>query len=76
MDLIDELGYRPIISAFTATATKQVREDIIRILEMNNPEVVTTGFDRKNLKFEVHKPVKFLCPGFVVDRAAFKQGFH
>lgn len=57
MDLIDELGYRPIISAFTATATKQVREDIIRILEMNNPEVVTTGFDRKNLKFEVHKPV-------------------
>lgn len=56
MDLIDELGYRPVISAFTATATKQVREDIIRILEMNNPEIVTTGYDRKNLKFEVQKP--------------------
>jgi len=56
MDLIDELKYRPVISAFTATATVQVREDIIRILEMNNPEIVTTGFDRKNLKFEVKKP--------------------
>lgn len=56
MDLIDELGYRPVISAFTATATAQVREDIIRILEMNDPVVVTTGFDRKNLKFEVRKP--------------------
>lgn len=57
MDLIDELGYRPVISAFTATATAQVRQDIIRILEMNDPKIVTTGFDRKNLNFEVCKPV-------------------
>lgn len=56
MDLIDELGYRPVISAFTATATKQVKNDIVRILEMQNPAMLTTGFDRKNLKFEVRKP--------------------
>ena len=55
-DLIDELGYRPVISAFTATATKQVRDDIIRILELQDPAMLTTGFDRKNLKFEVRKP--------------------
>lgn len=55
-DLIDELGYRPVISAFTATATKQVRDDIIRILKLQDPALLTTGFDRKNLKFEVRKP--------------------
>lgn len=56
LDFIEELGYRPIISAFTATATKQVKEDIIRILDLQNPALLTTGFDRKNLKFEVLKP--------------------
>lgn len=54
-DLIEELGYRPIISAFTATATTQVKEDIVRILKLETPTILTTGFDRKNLKFEVRK---------------------
>lgn len=56
MDFIDELGYRPVISAFTATATSQVKQDIIRILQLRNPTSITTGFDRSNLKFEVKKP--------------------
>lgn len=50
------LGYRPVVSAFTATATPQVRNDIERILELNDPLRVVTGFDRPNLHFEVLKP--------------------
>ena len=44
-------SYRPIIAAFTATATDDVREDIIRILKLNNPYVKVTGFNRENLYF-------------------------
>lgn len=50
------LPSRPIISAFTATATEEVREDIIQILQLNKPRVTTTGFDRPNLFFAVRKP--------------------
>lgn len=53
---IEALPNRPIISGFTATATKEVRDDIIGILELQEATVVTTGFDRKNLSFEVRKP--------------------
>lgn len=56
VEFIERLSYRPIVSAFTATATKEVRDDICLILRLNNPLVVTTGFDRKNLYFEVQKP--------------------
>lgn len=56
VEFIGRLPYRPVISAFTATATSVVREDIIKILRLQNPYVVTTGFDRKNLYFEVQKP--------------------
>ncbi len=44
------------ILAFTATATKEVREDIINNLQLSNPFVKVTGFDRKNLYFKVAKP--------------------
>ena len=54
--LIEHLSYRPIIGAFTATATTEVKIDIIRILKLNDPLSVTTGFDRANLYFEVSKP--------------------
>jgi ATP-dependent DNA helicase RecQ len=47
---------RPVTAAFTATATKQVQEDILRLLELRSPLAVTTGFDRPNLYFEVQKP--------------------
>lgn len=55
-EFINSIKYRPVISAFTATATKEVRDDIIKILELNSPFVLTTGFDRKNLYFEVQTP--------------------
>lgn len=50
------LSRRPITAAFTATATKRVRDDIINLLQLNSPEITTTGFDRSNLYFEVSKP--------------------
>ncbi|MGN1090281.1 MAG: DNA helicase RecQ [Huintestinicola sp.] len=50
------LPKRPVISAFTATATENVRRDIVRLLEMQTPFSVVTGFDRKNLYFEVRTP--------------------
>ena len=53
---ISKLNYRPVIGAFTATATDEVKSDIIRLLQLNNPTVVTTGFDRPNLFFSVMKP--------------------
>jgi ATP-dependent DNA helicase RecQ len=53
---IEQLPVRPVISAFTATATKEVIEDIICVLGLRKPEVVVTGYDRKNLYFEVRTP--------------------
>ena len=56
VEFIGRLPKRPIISAFTATATKEVRDDIIDILLLQNPKVVATGFDRPNLYFAVQSP--------------------
>ncbi len=53
---VDKLPKRPIISAFTATATSEVKEDIIDILKLEDPFEMTTGFNRENLYFEVQKP--------------------
>lgn len=53
---LEELPKRPIVSAFTATATTEVKTDIIRLLDMKQPFEITTGFDRKNLYFAVEKP--------------------
>ena len=47
------LDKRPIISAFTATATENVKEDIVCVLGLQSPQVLVTGFDRKNLYFAV-----------------------
>ena len=52
-EFIDKLPRRPVVAAFTATATKEVREDIIDILMLRQPALTTTGFDRKNLYFGV-----------------------
>ena len=56
VDFIGKLPRRPVVSAFTATATKEVRDDIIDILQLQNPVMLTTGFDRKNLYFAVETP--------------------
>lgn len=53
VEFIKRLPKRPVVSAFTATATKEVRDDIIDILQLQNPMVMTTGFDRNNLYFGV-----------------------
>ena len=55
-DLYDILGRDVQIAAFTATATREVREDIIKNLDLKDPFVKVTGFDRPNLKFIVRKP--------------------
>lgn len=54
---IKNLDERPVVSAFTATATEDVREDIIRLLELKNPMVYVTGFNRENLRFSILKGV-------------------
>ncbi len=56
---IKGLSSRPVVSAFTATATPQVREDIVRNLDFD-PTVYVNGFDRKNLKFSIVKGVNSL----------------
>jgi len=56
VDFIASLPKRPVIGAFTATATAEVKEDIINILRLNEPFCLTTGFDRTNLFFSVEKP--------------------
>jgi ATP-dependent DNA helicase RecQ len=48
---IKKLAHRPIVAAFTATATPEVKDDIIERLELENPAVFIRGFDRPNLKF-------------------------
>ena len=55
-EFVNVLDKRPIISAFTATATQNVREDIICSLGLTNPYFLVTGFDRENLFFQVDKP--------------------
>lgn len=54
--VISNLKQRPIVTAFTATATQIVKEDIISSLQLSHPFVLTTGFDRKNLHFSVQTP--------------------
>ena len=53
VDFINWLPVRPIVSAFTATATKEVKSDIECSLKLKKPRVVVTGFDRENLYYSV-----------------------
>lgn len=53
VDFINALPQRPIVSAFTATATEEVKTDISCVLKLQNPKIVVTGFDRENLYFDV-----------------------
>ena len=56
LDFLAALPARPLVSAFTATATEAVRDDIVRALGLRDPFVLTTGFDRPNLYFAVERP--------------------
>ena len=55
-NIILNLKNRPVVVAFTATATELVKNDIINLLKLSNPFTLTTGFDRKNLYFGVESP--------------------
>lgn len=53
---VERLPARPVVGAFTATATEEVKADIRRLLALRDPLCVTTGFDRPNLFFDVQRP--------------------
>ena len=53
---VESLPHRPPVGAFTATATPDVKADIHRLLDLQDPLELTTGFDRENLYFEVQQP--------------------
>ncbi|MFC1645405.1 RecQ family ATP-dependent DNA helicase [Patescibacteria group bacterium] len=55
---ISKLKKRPIIAAFTATATPEVKEDISSRLDLSDPKVFVRGFDRPNLRFFVRANLK------------------
>lgn len=55
--LIKELPSEPVVTAFTATATKEVTADIVKLLAMREPKVYVTGFNRENLAFFVVRGV-------------------
>lgn len=63
-EFLRRLDRRPVVSAFTATATLEVRQDVEQILGLRDPLCVVTGFDRPNLHFEVwharNKPAALL----------------
>lgn len=54
-DFVAGLPQRPVLAAFTATATERVRADIATMLGLEQPETVATGFDRTNLYFGVEE---------------------
>ena len=56
-NIILNLKTRPVVTAFTATATELVKEDILNLLKLSNPFTLTTGFDRANLFFSVETPI-------------------
>ena len=52
LEFLKKLPYRPVLTAYTATATAEVRDDIMDILNLRDPFVLTTGFDRENLTMQ------------------------
>ena len=53
---VESLPKRPVVGAFTATATAEVKADIEKLLHLERPLSITTGFNRENLYFEVRRP--------------------
>ena len=64
---VDSLPKRPVVGAFTATATAHVREDIRTHLELHNPYEVTTSFDRPNLYFATRRALPSEKPKVLLD---------
>jgi len=70
VDFIECLPKRPIISAFTATATEEVKHDIECILKLAHPNTVVTGFDRQNLYYSVEHISGKRKDDFIIDYMA------
>ncbi len=66
-DFLEQLQNRPIVSAFTATATKEVKSDIECILKLDSPKLVVTGFDRENLYYSVEHIAGKQKDDFIID---------
>ena len=74
-DFINALPRRPIVAAYTATATKQVQSDILRLLQLQSPYRIVTGFDRPNLYFDVRRPKnKFSALAALIDERRGRSG--
>lgn len=56
-NFIESLNTRPVVTAFTATASKDVREDIVKLLKLKSPKIFISGFDRENLKLSILKGI-------------------
>ncbi len=65
VQFVKALPHRPVLSAFTATATEEVKNDIVCVLGLRAPKVLLTGFDRKNLFFSVEHTRR--KDGYVLD---------
>ncbi|MEG0306311.1 MAG: DNA helicase RecQ [Clostridium sp.] len=52
---IERLMIRPVVTAFTATASMEVRQDIVKLLRLENPKIFISGFDRENLSISIIK---------------------
>lgn len=75
VEFIQKLPVRPVVSAFTATATKEVRDDIIDMLLLQDPVVETSGFDRPNLYFALQSPKdKYATMKNYLERHAGENG--
>ncbi|HAG13864.1 MAG TPA: ATP-dependent DNA helicase RecQ, partial [Ruminococcus sp.] len=74
-EFLRELPRRPVVAAFTATATQAVRDDIVRLLGLQHPMELVTGFDRKNLRWIVERPTdKYAALLRILKRNRGKSG--
>lgn len=73
-DFVDRLPRRPVVAAFTATATQTVRRDIRTLLKLRDPFQLVTGFDRPNLCFEVRRGRERDKPGWLREIVAAHPG--
>ena len=65
LPFVNSLRVRPVVTAFTATATREVRKDILNLLGLINPYTYLGSFDRENLAISIHKEED--KPEFVKD---------
>ena len=72
MGFVEKMSRRPVVGAFTATATAVVKNDMARLLGLRDPLSLTTGFDRPNLRFEVARPKN--KPAFYRELVARRGG--